>query len=143
MRTPSSFLRLARVGLVMAVSLAAGAGSAQEAVPAQPGPPAKAQLVLTLRGAQRSLTDSVRGVLLEHDHTQWDLVITGAKGRSQYTCELRSADRATLFDIQSAILLAPEVVVTCANGPPSSRGGVLINLDDPAGGSFVLEARKP
>ena len=136
-----------RMSLVLAstaaIALAASRGSAQEPVPPQPGPPIKAQLVLTLRGAQRSLTDAVRGVLLEHDHSQWDLVITGAKGRSQYTCELRSSDRAMLFDIQRAILAAPELVVNCADGPPSSRGGVLINLDDPAGGSFVLEARKP
>jgi hypothetical protein len=129
--------------VTLALMLTATASSAQEPPPVPNGPPIKAQLVLTLRGAQRSLTDSVRGVLLEHDHTQWDLLITGAKGRSQFTCELRSADRAVLFDIQRAILAAPELVVNCANGPPSTRGGVLINLDDPNGGSFVLEARKP
>jgi hypothetical protein len=130
-----------RLRFLALVGLFAATAAAQEP-PAGPG--GKAQLVLTLRGAQRSLTDSVKGVLLEHDHTQWDLLITGAKGRGQFTCEIRSAERAALFDLQRAILEAPELTVTCANGTSTTRGGVLINLDDPNGGSFVLEAsRKP
>ena len=140
-------MRLHSISSILAFSmLCAGAAGAQEPAQApQPpqGPPPKAQLILTLRGAQRSLTDSVKGILLEHDHTQWDLLITGGKARSQFTCEVRSADRQALFDLQRAILIAPELIVNCANGTPSSRGGVLINLDDPNGGSFVIETRRP
>lgn len=128
---------------IVAVGLAAGAiAFAQEPAPAQPSP-SKAQLILTLRGAQRSLVDTVKATFLEHDHTQWDLLITGAKGRGQFTCELRSSDRAALFDLQRSIMNAAELSVNCANGVPAPRGGVLINMDDPNGGSFVLETRRP
>src|SRR5215813_7463114 len=128
--------------IVLASILASSAGFAQE-VPSTPAPPPKAALILTLRGAQRSLVDAVRATFLEHDHTQWDLLITGAKGRSQFTCELRSSDRAALFDLQRSIMNAAELSVNCANGVPAPRGGVLINMDDPNGGSFVLETRRP
>jgi hypothetical protein len=139
MRTFSYLL----LGLVLASTLAVGAAAfAQEAAPPPP-PPSKAQLIVTLRGAQRSLVDTVKATFLEHDHTQWDLLITGAKGRGQFTCELRSADRAALFDLQRSIMNAAELSVNCANGVPAPRGGVLINMDDPNGGSFVLETRRP
>jgi len=128
--------------IVFASMIASSAAFAQEP-PGPPAPPPKAALILTLRGAQRSLVDAVHATFLEHDHTQWDLLITGAKGRSQFTCELRSADRQMLFDIQRSIMNAAELSVNCANGVPSPRGGVLINMDDANGGSFVLETRRP
>jgi hypothetical protein len=115
--------------------------SAQEAQ--SPAGPPKALLTLQLRGAQRAFTDAVKTVLLEHDYTHWDLLITGSKGKSNYTCEVRSNDRGTLFDIQRAILVSAEITVSCVNGTPASRGGVLIDLDDPKGGSFVLSAQRP
>jgi hypothetical protein len=131
------------LGLVLAATLAASAlAFGQEPAPPQPPPP-KTQLILTLRGAQRSLVDTVKATFLEHDHTQWDLLITGAKGRGQFTCEVRSSDRAALFDLQRSIMNAAELSVNCANGIPAPRGGVLINMDDPNGGSFVLETRRP
>ncbi len=137
-----TFSHLASASII-AVGLAASAiAFAQEPAPTQPPPP-KTQLILTLRGAQRSLVDTVKATFLEHDHTQWDLLITGAKGRGQFTCEVRSSDRATLFDIQRSIMNAAELSVNCANGVPAPRGGVLINMDDPNGGSFVLETRRP
>ena|SRR5687768_3447529 len=105
--------------------------------------PNPALLSLQLRGAQRSLNDTVKGVLLEHDPPKrWGLLITGAKGKGQFTCELKSNDRQLLFDLQRAILFSREVTVNCANGTPSVRGGVLIDLDDPNGGSFVLGAQR-
>ena len=127
--------------IILAVTFASAVLADEAATP--PPPPSKAQLILTLRGAQRSLIDTVKATFLEHDHTQWDLLITGAKGRSQLTCEVRSSDRAALFDIQRSIMNAAELSVNCANGVPAPRGGVLINLDDPNGGSFVLETRRP
>ncbi len=123
------------------VALFASVASAQEAQP--PAGPPKALLTLQLRGAQRAFTDSVKGVLLEHDYTHWDLLITGAKGKSNFTCEVRSADRSTLFDLAHAIVMSPDISVSCVNGTPASRGGVLIDLDDPKGGSFVLGATRP
>jgi hypothetical protein len=133
----------ARVRTTLVSSLACIAAASAVSAEEAPAPvTATPQLVITLRGAQRSFTDSIKGVMLEHDHTMWDLVILGAKARGQFTCELRSADRAMLFDLQRAILNAPDLTVNCANGTTTPRGGVLINLDDPAGGSFVLESRR-
>jgi hypothetical protein len=116
---------------------------AQRVTPPQPTQQPTALLTLTLRGAQRSLTDTVKGVLIEHDPPKdWGLLITGSKGKGQFTCEVRSNDRQALFDLQRAVLFSKEVSVTCANGTPSSRGGVLIDLDDPKGGSLVVAAER-
>ncbi len=133
-------MRMVSLSLAFLACLGA-AVSAQEAQP--PAGVPKALLTLQLRGAQRAFTDSVKTVLLEHDSTHWDLLITGLKGKSNYTCEVRSNDRGTLFDIQRAILATAEITVSCVNGTPASRGGVLIDLDDPKGGSFVLSAQRP
>jgi hypothetical protein len=133
-------MRMVSILFVSLLCLAAPA-AAQEA-PKPPGPP-RALLTLELRGAQRSFTDSVKGVLLEHDNAHWDLLITGAKGKSNYTCEVHSTDRAALFDLAHAIVATPDVSVSCLNGTPASRGGVLIDLDDPKSGSFILGASRP
>jgi hypothetical protein len=131
-------LPIVAAGLVLAFATST---SAQE-VPPQPGPQ-RALLTLQLRGAQRGFTDQVKGVMLEHDNRSWDLLITGAKMKGTYTCEVHSTDRQTLFDIHRAILASSDIQVSCVNGTPSTRGGVLIDLDDPKGGSFILGATRP
>ena len=87
-------MRMVSISLLLVAALAT-AVLAQEAQP--PAPPPRALLTLQLRGAQRAFTDAVKGVMLEHDYTHWDLLITGSKGKSNYTCEVRTADRSTLF----------------------------------------------
>src|SRR5262249_57045087 len=99
------------------------AGTAAARAPPPPAGPPKALLTLQLRGAQRGFTDSVKGVMLEHDNAHWDLLITGAKGKSNYTCEVHSNDRQALFDLAHAIVSAPDGSVSCLNGTPSGRGG--------------------
>jgi hypothetical protein len=129
------------LGVVIGVALAPRSQAQQIAPPAKE--PQGALLSLQLRGAQRSLNDVVKGVLLEHDPPKnWGLLIIGGKGKGQFTCELRSTDRQVLFDLQRAILFSKDITVNCANGTPSTRGGVLIDLDDPKGGSFVLGAHR-
>ena len=104
---------------------------------------AQALLTVQMKGGQKALTDNVKGVILEHDPPRaMTLVITGAKGRGQFTCELRSKDRSLLFDIQRTILFAKDVSVSCANGEPSTRGGVIIDLDDAQGGALSLSAQR-
>lgn len=104
--------------------------------------PPRSLLTLQLRGAQRGFTDTIHGVILEHDRAQWDLVITGAKAKGVNSCEVRATERAALFDLQRAILAGGDISVSCVNGTLSSRGGVLIDLDDPKGGSLVVEANR-
>jgi hypothetical protein len=133
-------MRFAALSFALVTSVSAVAWAEDGQPPA--GPP-RALLTLQLRGAQRAFTDAVKGVLLEHDSSKWDLLITGSKGKSNYTCEVRSNDRSTLFDLARAILASPDINVSCVNGTPGSRGGVLIDLDDPKGGSFVLGAQRP
>ena len=100
-------------------------------------------LTVEMRGGQKPLTDNVKGVIMEFDPPKpMALVVTGAKGRGQFTCELRSKDRNLLFDIQRTILFTKDVNVSCANGIPSHRGGVVIDLDDPEGGAFVLNSSR-
>jgi len=125
----------------LVVAATAATAAAQEATP--PAGPPKALLTLQLRGAQRAFTDAVKGVMLEHDNAHWDLLITGSKGKSNYTCEVHSTDRQALFDLARAIVASPDISVSCLNGTPAGRGGVLIDLDDPKGGSFVLGASRP
>jgi hypothetical protein len=104
---------------------------------------AQAMLTVQMKGGQKALTDNVKGVILEHDPPKvMTLIITGAKGRGQFTCELKSKDRNLLFDIQRTILFAKDVNVSCANGAPSHRGGVIIDLDDPNGGALSLSAQR-
>ena len=87
--------------------------------------------------------DTVKSVLLEHDPPKaWDLMVIGAKGKGQFTCELRSADRGLILSLQRAILDGKDVAVSCLDGTPSTRGGVSIDLDDVKGGSFVLGASR-
>jgi hypothetical protein len=117
-------------------------GARAQEVPPPPGPQ-RALLTLQLRGAQRGFTDQVKGVMLEHDNKNWDLLITGAKGTSSHTCEVHSTDRGALFDLQRTMIAAADIQVSCVNGTLSSRGGVLIDLDDPKGGSFILGATRP
>jgi len=101
--------------------------------------PRSGLFTLQLRGAQQSLSDTVKSTLLEYDPPRaWQLVVIGARGKGQFTCELRSADRAFLVTLQRAISESRDVSVSCVNGTPSTRGGVSIDLDDPRGGSFVL-----
>ncbi len=132
-------------GIVLAVVLE-GLGGERISQAQQISPPPAASgalLSLQLRGAQKSLNDTVKGVIVEHDPPKaWDLLIIGAKGKGQFTCEVRSTDRSLLFDIQRTILYSREVTVNCANGTPSTRGGVMIDLDDPKGGSFVIGAQR-
>jgi hypothetical protein len=131
-------------GVALGVLLSfGGVDSRAQQIPPPNQPQSAALLSLQLRGAQRSLNDTVKGVLLERDPPkEWGLLIIGAKGKGQFTCELKSADKQMLFDLQRAILFSREVTVNCANGTPSVRGGVLIDLDDPKGGSFVLGAHR-
>jgi hypothetical protein len=104
---------------------------------------AQAMITVQMKGGQKALTDNVKGVILEHDPPKaMTLIITGAKGRGQFTCELKSKDRNLLFDIQRTILFAKDVNVSCANGEPSHRGGVIIDLDDPNGGALSLSAQR-
>jgi hypothetical protein len=133
-------MRVALLSFALMTCVSAAA-LAEETQP-PPGPP-RALLTLQLRGAQRAFTDAVKGIMLEHDSSKWDLLITGSKGKSNYTCEVRSNDRSTLFDLARAIMASPDVSVSCVNGTPGSRGGVLIDLDDPKSGSFVLGAQRP
>src|SRR5260370_958439 len=51
--------------------------------------------------------------------------------------------RGSLFALARTILTTADINVSCVNGTPGSRGGVLIDLDDPKGGSFVLGAQRP
>ncbi len=132
----------AALGIVVLVT-GGGASQAQQVAPAPPPPQPQALLTLQMRGAQRALNDTVKGVLLEHDPPKsWDLLIIGAKGKGQFTCEVRSNDKELLFDLQRTILFAREITVNCANGMPSMRGGVTIDLDDPHGGSLVIGAQR-
>jgi hypothetical protein len=104
----------------------------------------RATMSLQAAGTPRALTDVIAGAMLEYDPPkQLDLLIVGAKGKGQFTCELRSASKELLLSIQRVILEAPDVSVNCANGSTSPRGGVVIDLDDPRGGSFVLGAQRP
>jgi hypothetical protein len=134
---------------VITLVLGVGVGAATVAMFASPRhaeaqqPPATGQrsglFTLQLRGAQQSLNDTVCSTLLEYDPPRaWQLLVIGARGKGQFTCELRSADRAFLVTLQRAIADAREVSVSCVNGTPSTRGGVSIDLDSPQGGSFVL-----
>lgn len=134
-------LLIGGIGIGVILSSGGGVSQAQQLPP--PAGAKGALLSLQLRGAQRSLNDTVKGVLLEHDPPKdWGLLIVGAKGKGQFTCELRSKNRDVLFDLQRAILFSREVTVNCANGLASSRGGVMIDLDDPNGGSFVVGAER-
>lgn len=132
------------VTLVLGVGLGVGlVGMWGETRPAAAQPaPAGARpgyFTLQLRGAQQSLNDTVKSTLLEYDPPKaWQLLIIGARGKGQFTCELRSADRSFLVTLQRAIAESKDVSVSCVNGTPSTRGGVSIDLDDPKGGSFVL-----
>jgi hypothetical protein len=133
--------------LVMAVLVGIGLGAFGVATSRaqQPAPPPKVTFSVQTKGAQKSLTDVVRGAVLEYDPPkQLDLLIVGSKGRGQFTCEVRSASRELLVAIQRTILEAPDVSVSCVNGAPSNRGGVIVDLDDKNnGGSFVLSANRP
>lgn len=123
------------VWLVLALLLPTVAGAAEQAPP----PPQRSFLTLQVRGTPKSLNDSIRSVLLEHDPpNKWDLLIIGSKGKGQFTCEVRSNDANMLFMLHRTITESYEVSVNCANGLTSSRGGVMIDLDDPKGGSFVI-----
>jgi|SoiMethySBSTD1v2_1073268.scaffolds.fasta_scaffold60507_5 hypothetical protein len=128
---------IAGTGLGVLVSSVSNAQ--QQAPPSNKERGAQALLTVEMRGGQKPLTDNVKGVIMEFDPPKaMALIITGAKGRGQFTCELRAKDRDVLFDIQRTILFAKDVNVSCANGVPSHRGGVIIDLDDPTGGAFVL-----
>src|SRR5262245_22095102 len=108
-------------GIALGVVIGDRISAAQQVPPSpvSPSAPASQQgalLTMTMRGAQKSLNDTVKGVLLEHDPPKnWGLLIIGAKGKGQFTCELRSNDREVLFDLQRAILFSREVTVNCAN----------------------------
>jgi hypothetical protein len=126
------------------VAVSGGSHSAQAQQQPQASGPRTGYFTLNLRGAQQSLNDTVRSTLLEYDPPKaWQLLIIGAKGKGQFTCELRSTDRAFLVTLQRAITEGKDISVSCANGTPSTRGGVSIDLDDPKGGSFVLGAGRP
>ena len=53
-----------------------------------------------------------------------------------------AASREVLVAIQRTITETPGVTVNCANGTPSNRGGVIVDLDAPNGGSFVLGTQR-
>jgi hypothetical protein len=99
---------------------------------------------IQIRGLSGYLTDSVKGVLLEHDGAQWDLFIIGTTQKSQFSCEVRSTDRSLLVEMQRTILEVSELQVQCANAGTSKRGGALVDLDDASGhsGSFVIGAAR-
>src|SRR6266508_366888 len=123
------------IGVCLGVVVGSGSSRAQKEVAA----PQRSYLQIQVRGTPKSNNDSVRGVLLEHDRPKvCDLLIIGSKGKGQFTCEIRSTDHALLFAIQKAITEVTEISVNCANAVPSARGGAMIDLDDPKGGSFIL-----
>ena len=133
---------VAGVGLGAAGLAMVGIRTAEaEQTPSLGGGPRNGAFTLQLRGAQQSLNDTVRNTLLRYDPGRsWALVIIGSRGKGQFTCELKSTDRAFMVALQRAILEAKDLSVNCSNGLPSALGGVSIDLDDPAGGSFVLGA---
>lgn len=136
---------VAGVGLGAAGLALVGARSAeaQQSPSLSPvgGGPRNGAFTLQLRGAQQSLNDTVRNTLLRYDPGRsWALVIIGSRGKGQFTCELKSTDRAFMVALQRTILEAKDLSVNCSNGLPSALGGVSIDLDDPTGGSFVLGA---
>ncbi len=138
-------MRLAWLLVTLVLGIGLGAiGITTSRAQQQPAAAVRANLQIQTRGAQKSLNDTVRGTLLEYDPPrQLDLLIVGSKGKGQFTCELRSTDRELLVAIQRTILEARDLSVNCVNGAPSNRGGVIIDLDDPKGGSFVLGAQRP
>jgi hypothetical protein len=124
------------VAAAAVVCLAVGYAFAQTTQTA-PAPVRQATFMIDLKG--QTINDSVKSVLLEHDRPQaWDLLITGMQGKAFATCELRSADKQLLMDLQREIIETQSVMVHCANASLSSRGGALIDLDDPKGGSLVI-----
>jgi hypothetical protein len=125
------------VAAAAVVCLVAGYALAQTAQPVQPQPSRQAPFMIDLKG--QTINDSVKSVLLEHDRPQsWDLLITGMQGKAFATCELRSADKRLLMDLQRTIIESQSVMVHCANASLSPRGGALIDLDDPSGGSLII-----
>lgn len=138
-------MRLPWLIALLITALGLGAVGVATSRAQQPAAPPRANLSIMVRGAQRALTDSVKGIMLEYDPPrQMDLLIVGAKGKGQFTCEVRSTSRELLATIQRTLLEAPDVSVTCANGTPSMRGGVIVDLDDPkTGGSFVFGVQRP
>jgi hypothetical protein len=123
------------------VAFIGGTRPAEAQSPAGGGGPRAGAFTLQLRGATQSLNDTVRNTLLRYDPGRtWALVIIGARGKGQFTCELRSTDRAFMVALQRSILESKELSVNCSNGLPSALGGVSIDLDDPSSGSFVLGA---
>jgi hypothetical protein len=122
-----------------AVVVSLGVALAQTAPPptAPPPMPRQATFMIDLKG--QTINDTIKSVLIEHDRPQaWDLLITGMQGKAFATCELRSADKQLLFDLQRTIIESNNVMVHCANASLSGRGGALIDLDDPKGGSLVI-----
>lgn len=135
-------MRFVWFGAVLLVGILVGAVGITTSR-AQQAPVARANLSVQLRGAQKALNDTVHGVLLEYDPPkQLDLLIVGSKGKGQFTCELHSTSKELLVAIQRTILESPDISVNCANGLASVRGGVIIDLDDSKGGSFVLGAQR-
>ncbi len=132
--------------LVLSSVLFLGVFSYSTSHAADPLPPKRSSVfTIQIRGLSGYLTDSVKGAILEHDGPQsWDLFITGATGKSQFSCEVRSADRNLLVNLQRSILEAPELTLQCANAQTGKRGGALVDLDDSSGkgGSFVLGATR-
>jgi hypothetical protein len=113
------------------------------ATPARSAEPAKQAMFNIQLAGEKQVTDTIKSVILQKDRPQvWDLIITGSKGKGQFTCEIRSAHHETLFAIQRHILDYEDQVVTCANAQKSARGGALIDLDDPKGGTLVIQIHR-